>query len=571
MEGFNKLESEHFVLSEGDDLSFGEGWYNWEYQDVVPFRWMSKEAKLSISIEKLRKYKYISFIAFSEFNDGSQYLSINLMGKAIASFALLSQWNHYSLSLPADLDNFESQGKIEFSLILNKVFPRRYHPIDARELGIRFGSLQLHNNEEKHAHLLNFNRNTLLNIQETSEGKKVMSSYPLSLGIDLYGKCNMKPPCVYCYYDKSKEMEGKFSEIVVDVKALKDYGNFFDCARQLVNCSIGEPFLHPQFEEILNYIDSQGKLLEIATNGQAFTNRTINALLGKLIHLCISLDAATKETYAKIRNNRFDSIIAKLHLLNQKRKKAGNLPKIYMVFMPMKVNKDDLEAYFKLCRDIEADYLILRPLNYLDNPGIEHDRGGYHFNYEEEFLGREELKEIFDKCNELSKKYGVKVGNQFDFGNITEPEQEITQNSNSCLPSSSIDNIEGKNSPNESEIESDLGASKFPLCREPWQSYYILRRGILPCCYGYKPIALMNEWATAWNSPVLQDIRKHLSKGSFSSYCRKSLACPIVQRYRSQEKIKRPPQIKGYAFLRAVNRLFFRLPGKIYRFLGFKI
>ncbi|MDH5406878.1 MAG: hypothetical protein OEX80_10110, partial [Candidatus Aminicenantes bacterium] len=117
MEGFNKLESEVCVLSEGDELSFGAGWYDWEYHDVVPFRWMSKGAQLSISLEKLRKYKYLSFVAFSEFNDCSQHLSINLMGKAIASFPLLPQWNHYSLSLPADLENFENQGKIEFSLI----------------------------------------------------------------------------------------------------------------------------------------------------------------------------------------------------------------------------------------------------------------------------------------------------------------------------------------------------------------------------------------------------------------------------------------------------------------------
>lgn len=571
MEGSNKLELENCVLSEGDDISFEKGWYEREHHDILPFRWMSKEAQLSISLEKLRKYKYISFVAFSEFNDCSQHLSINLMGKTIASFALLPHWNNYSVSLPADLENFETQGKIEFSLLLSKIFPRKYHPIDARELGIRVTPFQLHNNEEKYTHFLTYNKNALLNIQETIEGKEIMSSYPLTLGIDLYGKCNMKPPCVYCLYDKSKEIEGKFSKIVVDVQTLKDYGNFFDCAKNIVNCSIGEPFLHPQFEEILNYTDNQGKILEIATNGQVITNRTINALLGKLILLYISLDAATKETYAKIRNEHFDSIIPKLHLLNQKKKKKGNLPKIYMVFMPMKVNKDDLEAYFKLCRDIEADYLVLRPLNYLDNPGIEHDRGGYHFIYEEELLGRQELKEIFDKSNELSEKYGVRVGNQFNFGSITVTEQESKQNSNSSLPPSSSENIEDKNSPNESEIESDLGVSKFPICREPWQSYYILRRGILPCCHGHKPIALMNEWATAWNSPILQDIRKHLSKGSFSSYCRKSLACPIVQWYRSQEEAKRPPHIKGYTFLRSVNRLFFRLPSKIYRFLGFKI
>ncbi|MFB0517881.1 MAG: radical SAM protein [Acidobacteriota bacterium] len=574
MEGLNKLESEHFVLSEGDDLSYGEGWYNWEYQDVVPFRWMSKGATLSISIDILRKYKYLSFIAFSEFNDGSQYLSINSMGKAVASFALLPKWNHYSISLPAYLENSEHQGKIEFTLILNKVFPRRYHPIDARELGLRIAGLELHNSEEKHNRLHSFSENALLNIQETIERKSELSSYPLSLGIDLYGKCNMKPHCVYCLFDEMKALEGEFSEAVVDVQILKDYGNFFHCTRHLINCSIGEPFLHPQFEEILNYIDSHEKILEISTNGLAFTNRTIDALLGKMIFLYVSLDAGTKETFAKIRNDRFDSIIPKLNLLSQKRKKAGNLPKINMIFMPMKVNKDDLEAYFKLCRDIEADYLVLRPLNYLENPGIERDRGGYHFNYEEELLSREELQEIFNKCGEFSKKYGVKTHNQFSFGSIPEPPQENTQNINPTSQSPSIKGIEEKKYQRENEIESDLGDSKFPLCREPWQSYYILRRGILPCCHGHKPIAPMNEWNTAWNSPKLQDIREHLSKGSFSSYCLKSLACPIVQRYSSpKEEIKHPAQkeIQRYAFLRSVNRLFFRLPGKICRLLGFKI
>jgi len=543
LEGFKDLESENVVLSEGDNFSFGKGWYEWEYHDLFPFRWMLKEAKLSISIEELRKYKYLSFVLFSEFYDCSQYLSINLMGKAIVSFALLPHWNHYSLSLPADLDNFEEKRKIEFALLLNKIFPLQYHPVDARELGIRVAPLELHNSEEKHNHFLFFYKNTLLNIQETIEGKTKMSSYPLSLGIDLYGKCNMKPPCVYCLYDKMKKLEGKFSEAVVNVQTLKDYGNFFNYARHIINCSIGEPFLHPQFEEIINYIDNQGKIFEISTNGLVFTNRTIKALLGKSILLYISLDAATKETYAKIRNDSFDSIIPQLHLLNQKRKKTGNLPKIHMVFMPMKVNKDGLETYFKLCRDIEADYLVLRPLNYLGKPEIEHDRGGYHFNYEEELLSVEEQKEIFDKCTELSKKYGAKVTNQFYFGSITEPTQESKQNSNSIFQSSSIENIKEKKSPEENEykIESDLGDSKFPMCREPWQSYYILRRGILPCCHGHNPIAQMDEWATAWNSPVIQDIRKHLREGRLSSYCRKSLACPIVQRYRSKEEMESHP------------------------------
>ncbi|MEW6455909.1 MAG: radical SAM/SPASM domain-containing protein [Acidobacteriota bacterium] len=573
MKNLNYVEKKNIILPEGGHISFGKGWYEWEYEDIFPFRWMSKEANLFISIENLVKYKCLSFFLYSEFSDCSQHLSINLMNKTIASFALLHQWNYYSLSLPDDLKAFENQEKIEFALSLNKIFPRQYYPTDKRELGIRVARLELHNSEEKHAHFLFFHKNALLNIQETIEGKTEMSSYPLSLGIDLYGKCNIKPPCVYCLWDDMKKLEGKFSEIVIDLQTLKDYGNFFNCARNIVNCSIGEPFLHPKFEEILNHIDNQKKFLEISTNGLVFTNRTIEALLGKLIFLYVSLDAASKETYAKIRNDRFNSIIPQLYFLNQKRKKKENLPKIYMIFMPMKVNKDDLEDFFKLCRDIEADFLVLRPLNYLENPEIERDRGGYHFNYEDELLSWEELKEIFNKCSELSTKYGVKVLNQFYFGSILEPAQQNKQNSNSSFKSDSIVNIEEEKNlkENENEIENDLGHSKFPLCREPWQSYYILRRSILPCCHGSKPIAPMNSWAKAWNSPVLQEMRKYLREGRFSPYCRESLACPIVQRYCPPKIISTNLlTIKRYASLRFINRLFFRIPIKLYRFLRTK-
>jgi MoaA/NifB/PqqE/SkfB family radical SAM enzyme len=156
--------------------------------------------------------------------------------------------------------------------------------------------------------------------------------------------------------------------------------------------------------------------MEISTNGQEFTERTIRARVGKPVFLYISLVAATKETYAKIRNDRWESILPKLVLLGEERKKKGNLPKIHMVFMPMRVNRYDLEEYFRLCQKIGADALILRPLLVLNKPKIEHERGGYVFDYKNELLSREELEEIFEKCTIYSEKYGVPVANQFSFG-----------------------------------------------------------------------------------------------------------------------------------------------------------
>ncbi len=107
------------------------------------------------------------------------------------------------------------------------------------------------------------------------------------------------------------------------------------------------------------------------------------------------------------------------------------------------------------------------------------------------------------------------------------------------------------------------------LCTEPWQSYYILRRGILPCCHGESAIAPMSEWRTAWNSPALQEMRAYLAQGKLSPYCLRSLGCPIVQRHleeqRSRGLLGRLSPSARPSYLRAVNRLFLGVPGRVYR------
>lgn len=112
---------------------------------------------------------------------------------------------------------------------------------------------------------------------------------------------------------------------------------------------------------------------------------------------------------------------------------------------------------------------------------------------------------------------------------------------------------------------------KIPLCHEPWENYYILRRGIVPCCYGNEVIAPMQDWKDAWNSRPLQEIRSHLARGELSPYCLRSPSCPIVQRQLREKGLnhflgsygeKKKPQ--GLIIL---NRILFRIPGKIYNFL----
>ncbi len=92
--------------------------------------------------------------------------------------------------------------------------------------------------------------------------------------------------------------------------------------------------------------------------------------------------------------------------------------------MPMRVNRADLEDYFKLGRQIDADALVLRPILYLYEPKIEAHRGGYHFVYKNELLSEEEIKEVLQEARQLSKKYGIPLANQFEFGQRKEPQAD---------------------------------------------------------------------------------------------------------------------------------------------------
>ncbi len=128
----------------------------------------------------------------------------------------------------------------------------------------------------------------------------------------------------------------------------------------------------------------------------------------------------------------------------------------------------------------------------------------------------------------------------------------------------------------EKDRDTSHGAGRArPLCTEPWQNYYILRRGIMPCCYGYKALAPMSEWASAWNCAQLQEIRSYLAKGQLSPYCLLSYSCPIVQRYLADhpeariapehcaEPVAPPPERP--LVLRLANRALGGLPARIYR------
>ena len=153
------------------------------------------------------------------------------------------------------------------------------------------------------------------------------------------------------------------TEAPFTLETLDEWGAFFDDAAELVNCSIGEPFMGKDIESLLDAFGERGKMLEITINGQILTDGHIAKLLGRNMHLYISFDAATAATYARLRNGRFDQLVANVRRLIAAKGGPGRLPLVYLVFMPMPANLHEVDAFVRLAADLKPDRMVLRPLN----------------------------------------------------------------------------------------------------------------------------------------------------------------------------------------------------------------
>jgi uncharacterized Fe-S cluster-containing radical SAM superfamily protein len=569
------------LTSSSARFAFGTGFYEEEVELEERFRWMGLQG--TIELVPGDRPRFLELEILSEFYDLSQALTVTV-GRDVTTFDLGNRWNRISLPVPVDT----ARVKLEVS----RPYPREYYPGDQRELAVRVRRLGLHGDTARHRAICGQHDNDIANLKEMLAGKTTLESTPPVLGIDLIGRCNVNPPCVFCEWAAMKEMEGENATLPFNVDTLHRMGDLFAHARLLVNCSIGEPFLMANLDEILDALAAAGKTLEMSTNGQILTERNIERLFGREVHLYVSVDAATPETYAKLRNDAFNRVVANVRRLVRAKGGRGAWPKVYMVFMPMAANVDELPAFVRLCAELEVDQLVLRPLNPETTGGrVKWERGGAVFDYRKQVLPFSELIRVAGRADELCRRLRVPLANQLDFGGNArdslaqeysrgqaegtelatrlaplpaaaavvagpepprdEPslaevvEREPAPAATCCVPASPA--------PPQSKLAArpaplpSLGQERWPLCLEPWRNLYILRRGIMPCCYGGSPIAPMEGHREAWNGPLMRSIRGYLARGRFHEYCLHAHACPIVAKHVASRKLS--PVVA--AFLRA--------------------
>jgi hypothetical protein len=377
---------------------------------------------------------------------------------------------------------------------------------DRRELGVMIRDLRLHDDPQRHALAQRRVANLNHNEAEYRAGAEVLTSTPPKLRLTLEVTCNIadRDPCVYCSWDWAKRLE--VDGPAGSLELLDELGRFLDLATEVIDCSYGEPPLNRAFPALVDRICTEGRRFAFTSNGQPLGSRNRAALLGRPVDLYVSLDAASAAGYARYRDNRFDLVIDNLRALCREKTAHGGLPLVSVSFIVMRSNRRELAGFLRLMKEIGVDRVYLRALWPDDGLDRRHqNRGGAPFDYDSELMTDRELAAIGAKARALADAIGLWT--------IVEWWNFVS--------------------------DQEAGA---PLCSEPWKTAYALNRGIMPCCYGRKPLAAWRDrgertaeqfLGDVLNGPAYRALRRDLAAGRLGRYCEESPNCPIVRRQRA--------------------------------------
>ena len=132
--------------------------------------------------------------------------------------------------------------------------------------------------------------------------KASAAGIPLSGTFELTPVCNMD--CKMCYVRLSRQEQES-------IAPLQDASQWLTLARKAADAGMlyllvtgGEPFLHPQFREIMEKLHQMGLIITVNSNGTLIDEETVQWLKNcPPVRINISLYGASDETYARLCGN----------------------------------------------------------------------------------------------------------------------------------------------------------------------------------------------------------------------------------------------------------------------------
>ncbi len=188
---------------------------------------------------------------------------------------------------------------------------------------------------------------------------------PYSLSIEPTTACNLACPECPSGLKQFTRPTGKLDldlhkTILKQVKRSVFYINYY---------FQGEPFLHPDFLELIKEAKTDKIYTSTSTNAHFITQKIAQQIVdSKLDRLIISIDGLTQKTYENYRvNGKLEKVIeGTKHLLEAKRKSKSTLPHLIFQFLAVKQNEHEIDQVFKLGKELGIDEVRIKSAQLYD-------------------------------------------------------------------------------------------------------------------------------------------------------------------------------------------------------------
>lgn len=211
-------------------------------------------------------------------------------------------------------------------------------------------------------------------VRAYASGKAVNPAKPVELVLEVTDHCNLE--CPMCPRPNMTRPLGHMSMDLFKslIDQVKDYIELV-----MLTGGLGEPFMHPQIFEMIEYAVKSGVRLGLSTNATLLSERLVDRFLDCPTNLIfLSLDGATKETHEKIRlGSNFERTMGNVErLVTEKVRRGLENPYtiVQMVYMPQ--NRQEASAFNAKWRGFSGiNDIRLKQFLYLDGaewtPGTE--------------------------------------------------------------------------------------------------------------------------------------------------------------------------------------------------------
>lgn len=361
-------------------------------------------------------------------------------------------------------------------------------------------------------------------IKDLDARVEIMRASPWKLEIESTSVCNLQ--CIMCTHVFAHPRIGKHFNMAL----LTRLAHMLPAAGEFQLMGSGEPLISPAFWKIMDIIGNNPSYIQpsigISSNAAAMTPHIAAKLLhSPLREVSFSLDAATPDTYRKIRNGEFSRTVEHIrHLLQCRQKNGGKSPRVMLNMTLMRENIDELTQFIKLAHALGVDAVQFWPLHDygdIDADGWNVERNGWKFNYRDQMLGQDEAdaqhaNTVIEDAVALAEQLGVPI--IWPMGGRT----RISPAHNNSAASA----------PPPATTPATRKHKACPIdCVAPWEWMLVNVNGdVRPCCHVQQTFGNIRQQTPEeiWNGAEYREMRRHLAQGKLPPQCRNA-SCKYVR------------------------------------------